>query len=176
MNIYITTVLLIFAIGSAQAFEYQEQALSPMQSITETTTSSRLLAPKQKTYPFLDQLEASLYPNRNFKQDKPGDRLERIEVAVFGKKQSGSISNRLENLQSELENWQIGNMKAIKNTESHNKKEMVSYQHYNNPQITQRASLPVRASAPRDYDYMNYRAATPLVQNIGRRAIDAIFK
>jgi hypothetical protein len=29
---------------------------------------------------------------------------------------------------------------------------------------------------PKDYDYMNYRMATPLVQNIGRRAIDAIFK
>lgn len=177
MNIYSIIALLIFATNSVQAFEYQEQTLSPMQSLAETTASSRLLAPKQKTYPFLDQLEASLYPNRNFKQDKPGERLERIEIAVFGKKQSGSISNRLENLQAELNNWQIGNMKTVKNIEANNKKEKIAYQHYNNPQIIPRQAFNVqRQASPKDYDYMNYRMATPLVQNIGRRAIDAIFK
>lgn len=181
MKIYSIIVLLILAINSVEAFEYQEQTLQPLTH--SDTQSQRLFAPKKKTYPFLEQLESLLYPSKNFRAEQPGQRLERLELAVFGNKQSGSISNRLNNLQTELENWQIGNMKAIKTQElnaEHSKlneeKERISYQHYNSPQIIQRSALSAQQPAPKDYDYMNYRMATPLVQNIGRRAIDAIFK
>ena len=159
MKTYSIIVLLILVTSSVQAFEYQEQ------------TPQRLFAPKKKIYPFLDQLEASLYPQQNFKRDNPSQRLERIEIAVFGSKQSGSISTRLNNLQSELNNWQIGNMKVVKTQEP--KAERLKPNAYIAPA---HSALSVQHPASKDYDYMNYRLATPLVQNIGRRAIDAIFK
>ncbi len=172
-------LLLILVQGSAvRAFEYQEQALEPM---SETTQPQRLLAPKIKTYPFLNQLELLLYPNRNFRSENPNQRLERLEMAVFGTKQQGNISIRLNNLKEELDKWQIGNMQAMKNTrqntersEPNIEKERIAYQRYNNPAVIPNTNPNIPVT--KDYQYMNYRLATPLLQNIGRRTIDAFFK
>ncbi len=166
-----------------RAFEYKEQALEPVAIEAETDQQNRVLAPKIKTYPFLNQLESLLYPSKNFKSENPSQRLERLEMAVFGTKQNGSISTRLNNLKTELENWQIGNMKTMKPLELkaqgsmlNDKREKYPYQQYNNPAISNHSALSIQHSAHRDYDYMNYRLATPLIQNIGRRTIDAFFK
>ncbi len=185
--------MILVQVVPVEAFEYQEQALQPLSpSDTQSpypkdTPSQRLFAPKKKIYPFLDQLELLLYPNKNFKSENPAQRLERLEMAVFGSKQRGNIGTRLNNLQTELENWQIGNMKVVKTQEPKKEpklaqskpdlnKEAVAYQQYSNPVIPAQASLSYQRPASRDYNYMNYRLATPLLQNIGRRTIDAFFK
>ncbi len=164
-----------------EAFEYQEQTLQPLSE--PNTQPQRLLAPKIKTYPFLNQLELLLYPSQNFKSENPSQRLERLEMAVFGTKQHGNISTRLNNLKEELDNWQIGNMQAMKNTKQNSERlqpnierEKITYPNYNNPNTTPlAAAVNIQRPVTRDYQYMNYRLATPLLQNIGRRTIDAFF-
>ncbi len=69
----------------------------------------RITGPKRKSYPILDQFESKLYPRHNFKKENPSRRLERLEIAVFGNKQKGSIKKRVTSLKAELEAWQIAN-------------------------------------------------------------------
>lgn len=74
---------------------------------------ARVVPPKRKAYPILDQLEFLLFPNLDFHKEQPGKRLERLELAVFGNKQKGKITTRVTNLQNEVDSWQIANMQAV---------------------------------------------------------------
>ena len=155
---------------------------------------ARVLAPKIKGYPFLDQLEFLIYPGRDFKLENPGKRLERLETAIFGDKQKGPIPVRLSHLQDEITSWQIANAQAMEIVNS-DKKQAHAFQ---NPAKPKRIVEPskFKAQAPHyppyfnsypvpvnkrvqakkiDYDYMNYRMTSPLVQNIAKKAIDLIF-
>ena len=108
---------------SSDAYEYYEEqslekvpVLSPNMAQGRTynhKAGNRILAPKTKTYPFLDQLEYLLYPSMDFKKEHPGKRLERLEMSVFGAKQDGSIAIRLTKLQQEVDAWQIANMRPL---------------------------------------------------------------
>lgn len=154
---------------------------------------ARALAPKIKSYPFLDQLEFLIYPGRDFKLENPGKRLVRLETAVFGDEQSGAIPQRLSRLKDEITSWQIANMQAMEIV-SANKKQEAAFQ---SPKPEARGSklaqveyqpkayyqpLPNPYSPPNpttkrvDYDYMNYRATTPIVQSIARKAIEVMFQ
>ncbi len=126
--LYIFASLLSLSSLSASAYEAQSlrpinfKKAAPSKAETESPAPSilgrtynhydgaRVLAPKKKTYPFLDQLEYLLFPSLDFKKENPGKRLERLELAVFGEKQNGKIGSRLKNLESEVDSWQIANM------------------------------------------------------------------
>jgi hypothetical protein len=132
----------------------------PAQAYQEAVAAPRILAPQKRRYPVLERFERLLYPGKNFSSEDPNKRLERIEIAVFGNTSQGrSIKERVQSLESELASWQIAD-----STEIH--------------------ALPIAPRPPRyyqsrakiDYQYQNYRMAMPLIQNIGRRSINAIFK
>ncbi len=157
MKIYSIMILLIL-MRVVHASEYQEQALVPVVSQAQTQ-SPRLLATRMKAYPVLDRLETLLYPNRNFKREEPAARLVRIEVAVFGVKQIGTINERLQKLDNELASWQIAS--------------------YAQPE-TKVVKMPPptiihNPSPPRTQNSNYSRITTPIIQNIARRSIDAIF-
>ncbi|MDA0771513.1 MAG: hypothetical protein O3C63_01075 [Cyanobacteria bacterium] len=212
-------ILLLILVQSA-AFAYNdsgsllEQQLKPViiNPMTDTSVQTgrsynqhpqaRVLAPKIKGYPFLDQLEFLIYPGRDFKLENPGKRLERLETAIFGDKQKGPIPVRLSHLQDEITSWQIANAQAMEIVNSDKKQAHVyeekgvknrdsretSISHRSNIQQSPRyslapppyfspAPLPVKHTSARklDYDYMNYRMTTPLIQNIAKKTIDLIF-
>lgn len=189
-----------------------EQELHPATSLRQDSYSvsegrtynnyngARILASKKKTYPFLDQLEELLYPGQKFSEENPGSRMERLEIAVFGNKQSGDIPNRVNKLKQEIENWQLANAQALniinsrtqidtknhayhntnRNEESNHKLESnTNAVHYNYQSHTAPThhSQQVYARPRRtvDYDYQNYRLAAPLMQNLGRRGIESLF-
>ncbi|MDD9898249.1 MAG: hypothetical protein OXU45_04520 [Candidatus Melainabacteria bacterium] len=150
----------------------------------------RTLAPKTKSYPFLDQLEFMIYPGRNFKLEKPGKRLERLEVAVFGDKQSGAIPKRLSKLEDEITSWQIANAQAMEIVNSSKKENQV----FNLPKPVKANKAPIVKPYPPpmvmpnpywsnknvtakkvDYDYMNYRMGAPLMQHTAKRLLDLMF-
>ena len=157
---------MIFLITNPASAQYQEQELEP--------PTMRILAPKQKSYPVLEDLEAELYPHKNFSKEAPQKRLERIEIASFGEIQSGSIKQRIEKLKLELQNWQIAQAQnPSPKTQQGSTPRPQPAQSYHpravyQPQ-TQRQKKP-------DYDYLNYRLTSPLVQNLGRQGIEKIFK
>jgi len=189
-----------------------EQELQPVRSsrqefrsLTEGRTYNnydgvRVLASKKKTYPFLDQMEELLYPGQKFSEENPGNRMERLEIAVFGNKQKGAIPSRVDKLKQEVENWQLANAQALNiinsRTQVDNKNHAYNiekqgvpsnyklesstnavnynYQSYTTPaQYSQQVYARPRRTV--DYDYQNYRLAAPLFQNIGRRSIDSFF-
>lgn len=155
---------------------------------------SRILASKKRNYPFLDQLEELVYPGKNFESENPGKRLERLEIAVFGNKQNGSIAERTESLEQEIEGWQIANAQALSIINSKTQasktdtafnyqepeKQNLRHQAYSSsapyPQYSLQSTVQAR-SIPRtiDYDYQNYRMASPLIRDMGRRTIDLLF-
>lgn len=182
---------------------YQEQELQPVNHFTSEPSPRiftgrtynvypdvRVLASKQSRYPALDQLEHLLYPNQKFDRENPGLRLERLEIAVFGVKQSGNVQERLHKLQSEIENWQIANMQVLdilphtSNTTQQaykiddRQEQKVAYvNHYQQPYSgTIGLSQLANQARKRDYDYLNYRLATPIIQNIGRQSVSAMFR
>lgn len=162
--------------------QYQSQELQQ----TGTTTTIRILPPKQKTYPVLDQMEKLLFPGMNYEHDEPSHRLERLETAVFGDKQSGKISQRLVNLRSEIDNWQIANSSSDLQSQQNQAAKQAQYHPINNStqypntstgtyhQFNNYNSGYKRARQP-DYAYQNYRLLAPLIQNVGRRSINKIF-
>lgn len=159
-------ILLIFLITNQASAQYQEQELEP--------PTMRILAPKQKSYPVLEALEAELYPHKNFSKEAPQKRLERIEIATFGEIQSGSLKDRIEKLKLELQNWQIA--------QAQNPSPKTQQARPSRPQPAQsyhpRAAYQPRTQTQKrpDYDYLNYRLTSPLVQNLGRKGIEKIFK
>lgn len=111
---------------------------------------TRVLAPKQKTYPFLDQLEYLLFPSFDFKKENPGKRLERLEVSVFGNKQKGKIVNRLHKLEEEINGWQIANMRAMSSIASKTKTEDKNSHAFINPEPEGRSLVSKRTSLRRN--------------------------
>lgn len=154
---------------------------------------SRILASKKKNYPFLDQMEELLYPGKNFQAENPGKRLERIEIAVIGTKQQGSIPERVSRLESEVESWQLANAQALAIINSRTQPDTKNHAYnipkqpavinptanqYQYQQPNYAYSTNVQANQRTrtiDYDYQNYRLASPLIQNIGRKAVNLMF-
>ena len=211
-------IILLLILVQPAAFAYNdsgsllEQQLKPViiNPMTDTSVQTgrsynqhpqaRVLAPKIKAYPFLDQLEFLIYPGRDFKLENPGKRLERLETAILGDKQNGPIPVRMSHLQDEITSWQIANAQAMEIVNS-DKKQAHAYKgeglrtsrktsttpksntqaapHYSlipTPYVPY-SPLPVKHTSARkiDYDYMNYRMTTPLIQNIAKKTIDLIF-
>lgn len=207
-------ILILFSIFLPVKADLQAQELKPVTlreksiapiSIGRTYNNykgSRILASKKRTYPFLTQMEELLYPGMLFESENPGKRLERLEIAVFGSKQKGSINNRVSRIKSEVEAWQIANAQALEivNSKTQASKEDRAFK-YQSPrkntfrQVAYTAprqpvsfyqpqppkynySTSVQATPYRrqiDYDYQNYRMASPLIRDIGRRTIDVLF-
>ncbi len=142
---------------------HSAQASLEEQELQEITIP-RLMPSKIKTYPVLEALEKKLYPLRNFQKDNPNQRLERLEIAILGDKQSGSISERIHKLEETLSSWEIANSTPTK------------------PNLHQAPIHPIISQAPQqirpkrqiDYQYMNYRASMPIIQNIARRGIQHV--
>jgi hypothetical protein len=194
---------------SASLFEQELDPVTSLKheyhSVTEGRTfnnhkGARVLASKKKTYPFLDQLEELLYPGQKFSEENPGNRMERLEIAVFGNKQSGNIPDRVSNLRQEIENWQLANAQALDIINSRTQVDTKNYAYYGAKNelaphhrlesSTDGINYNYQASPapavysqqvyarPRrtvDYDYQNYRLAAPLMQNLGRRGIESLF-
>jgi hypothetical protein len=147
----------------------------------------RTLAPKIKSYPFLDQLEFLIYPGRDFKLEKPGKRLERLEVAVFGETQSGTIPQRLSKLQDEITSWQIANTQTMEIVNSNTKNnhaftlpkpqtKVPTHGHWTKQTINYQPNPVKQVNARKiDYDYMNYRMSAPLMQHTAKRLLDLMF-
>lgn len=152
---------------------------------------SRILAAKKAEFPILDQYEALLFPHKKgvFKEEKPKARLERIEIAVHGNIQKGSIKHRLNLLENEITGWQIANYQTLQILDTKQKDpHAFSYNNFNPSQKrtqirqVQRNPYPqYRANnfsqrKPVDYDYQNYRLASPVIRDIGRRSVRALFE
>jgi hypothetical protein len=103
---------------------------------------ARVLPPKQKRYPILDQLEYLLFPSLDFKKESPGKRLERLELSVFGNKQKGTIVYRVKKLKGEVESWQIANVQTMENLNNPkgSGKNQVNPSAYSNPEMQPRSS------------------------------------
>lgn len=154
---------------------------------------SRILAAKEANFPILEQYEALLFPQKKevFAREKPKARLERIEIAVHGNIQTGSVKHRLNLLENEITGWQIANYQTLqildtkaKNSNAfsypnnHMAQKRTSARRnpiaYQRQAITQRQSINQRKAV--DYNYQNYRTANPLIRDIGRRSIRALFE
>jgi hypothetical protein len=153
---------------------------------------SRILAAKEAIFPILEQYETLLFPQKDFKKEKPKARLERIEIAVHGNIQNGSIKHRLNLLENEITAWQIANYQTLQILDTKQKdsnafayaqnqaqEKRTSIRRSSNPyQIpaypSQRAHISQKKAV--DYDYQNYRTASPIIRDIGRRSIRAIFE
>lgn len=145
---------------------------------------SRILAAKEASFPILDQFEALLFPQKNFKKEKARQRLERIEVAVHGNIQKGSIKYRLNLLEDEITAWQIANYQTLQILDT--KKQNSNAFSYNNFDEAQ-TKTSIRHRGTRDlhynqqnkavdYDYQNYRMLNPIVRDVGRRSVRALFE
>lgn len=140
---------------------YQGQSLEPIK------LEQRLIAPKQKSYPVLEKLEQVLYPAQNFNREAPGQRLDRLEIAVFGKRQEGDIATRLDKIQNEIMAWQISNVPSKTNQ---------SKLPVNNPVPLYKPVQPRYIQKPRsNYSYMGDRVMSSVIQTLTRRGINALF-
>ena len=180
------------------AFAYEAQELKPVhlnQNEFQASQAgrtynyhdkSRILASKKASFPILDQYEALLFPQKDFKEQKPKERLGRIEIAVHGDIQKGSIKHRLNLLENEITAWQIANYQTLEILNQKQNSQHAYTQVANNqvpqrqpnvrrmPQQTYRPQY--RQSKKRDYDYENYRMASPIIKDIGRRSVRALFE
>jgi hypothetical protein len=150
---------------------------------------SRILAAKEASFPILEQYESLLFPQKNFRKEKAKQRLERIEVAVHGNIQKGSIQYRLNLLEDEITAWQIANYQTLQilDTKKQNSNAF-SYSNFDKTQtstsIKQRNTKSInhqqRAYKSQnkavDNDYQNYRMMNPIVRDIGRRSVRALFE
>ncbi len=116
--IVILLMLMNLNLSAIKASEFQPHKLKPTldSSLTKGRTYNhyrkvRVIAPKAKKYPVLDQFESLLYPEKDFSKEHPGKRLERIEIAVLGDKLDNglTIKERVNKVKSELISWQIAN-------------------------------------------------------------------
>lgn len=195
-------ILLSLFLSSTPAIAYQEMSLQPVQvrspqykpmQLGRTYNyydGSRVLAAKEANFPILEQFEKLLFPQKDFSKEKPKARLERIEIAVHGNIQKGSVKHRLNSLENEITGWQIANYQTMKilDTKETNSNAFA----YPSMQVSQKNTYIQRNyhpqgvyGAPRqnisqkkavDYDYQNYRLASPVVRDIGRRSIRALFE
>ena len=156
---WLMMALLIFLVTKNASAQYQGQALEPIEM--------RLLAPSKKSYPVLENLEKKLYPQKNFSDDSPQKRLERIEIGTFGEIQSGSIKERINNLEAEFTNWQIASA-----GQENPKPEKITAR----PIIHYQARPEPSMRPNKKPDYLNHRLSAPLARSLGRKAIDKIFK
>jgi hypothetical protein len=152
---------------------------------------TRVMPPaKAKSYPILESLELKLYPSQDFRQEQPGHRLERIEIAMFGSIQSGSISDRVERLRSEVANWQIAtaspisrnpvqqlnaarNDDDISTPERYALEAQVRTQEANERMRYSKFLMDERTKARQETNIV--RVGNPIVQRLGKRSIDAMF-
>ena len=148
---------------------------------------SRILAAKEASFPILDQYEALLFPHKKgeFSKEKAKARLERIEIAVHGNLQKGSIKHRLNLLENEVTSWQIANYQTLEILDTKAKDSRAfSYPNqsqqaipkptqYQYHQPIQRNNYQRQRSV--DYDQQNYRLASPIIKDIGRRSVRALF-
>lgn len=99
-----------FLQSSAKAADQSFSANSDLRyQALPTRKITRSLPSKRKSYPLLEQIERELYPSHNFRDESPGKRLERLEVATFGEKQHGHVASRLKALRTEIETWHMAN-------------------------------------------------------------------
>lgn len=176
-----------------QAAQYQEMQFKPIHirnnNFNELEAGrtynyhqkSRILAAKDTRIPVLEQFENLLFPHKDFKKDQAKQRLERIEIAVHGNIQQGSIKYRLNLLENEITAWQIANYQTLEILND-NKNEAHAFQ---KPQKQVRAKTlqPRTQYYPRaqtqekkiDYDYQNYKLISPIFRDISRRSVRAIF-
>jgi len=160
--------LLVFSLPLS-AWAYQEQSLEPM---VFSQVETRSLATKQKAYPILDEIEELIFPRHNFHKDSPGKRLERLEIAVFGQiNKVDDIQLRLDKLRLEIESWQIAHSRPPNNLRDKPRQAIQQQPH----QIQARPVSMMQTRKP-DYSYMNYRMGSALMQNLGRRTINHVFK
>ncbi len=145
---------------------------------------SRAMPPKRKAYPVLESLERQLYPGQDFHDENPSHRLERLEIAIFGAIQSGTIVDRLEKLGAELSNWQIAS--SPKPNQRHQLKANTNddAQHYalEAQARAQAASERMRYSkflmderSKARYETNLVRVANPIVQKFSKQTIEAMF-
>ena len=179
------------------AYAYQEMKLKPVY-IEQSSVSkmqqgrtynyhegSRILAAKKASFPILDQYEKLLFPQKDFSKEKAKARLERIEIAVHGNIQKGSVKHRLNLLENEITAWQIANYQTLKILNTQEKDpHAFSYQNYQakaqphyqaNPYQQPRIQTISNRQRKVDYDYENYRMANPIIRDIGRRSVRALF-
>jgi hypothetical protein len=177
----------------------QSRGLSPETNLGRTYNEhpeARVLAPKEKRYPILEQMEYLLYPNQDFSQEKPTARLERLEIAVLGARQEGNIKDRVFRIQEELQAWQIANIQTLNILQKHEDFDEKNHAYqsgsliHRSPNQTQVQTLNqkpyhyypyyqknTRAEIRKpDYDWHNYRVISPLIQNIGRKSIEKLFQ
>jgi len=198
--IWILTLLLscqvLVAAATIQSQELQTPKLSQGRTYNRRP-GSRILAPKVQRYPILEQLEYLLYPLKDFSKQKPRARLERLEIAVWGDKQKGSVAKRLDKLQQETESWQIANQQVSNllnqdtlAQDSPNKShayispEVTAKQiAYHQPQARARQHykqqpfvIQSNKSKQVDYDYQNYRLVTPIIKHMGQRGVSEMFR
>ncbi len=170
------SLVLAFSLNPNVYAAYQEQELTEV--TVDDLKEERALPSRRKQYPILNEFEKQLYPGRNFHKEDPGKRLERIEIAVFGNKQSGGIKSRITALENELEAWTIAHAKVPSKSSSKNSKLVQTPVNQFQQPYYQPAPVARTFTKPKkqvDYDYMNYRMVTPLIQNAGRRAISRVF-
>ena len=118
---------------------------------------SRILAAKEASFPILEQYESLLFPQKNFKKEKAKQRLERIEVAVHGNIQKGSIQYRLNLLEDEITAWQIANYQTLQILDT--KKQDPSAFSYNNFDETQTRTS-IRQKNARNINHHNHQPST----------------
>ncbi len=146
----------------------------------------RLMPPKRHAYPILESLEKELYPGIDFREEDPSERLERLEIAMLGRKQSGTISERLNKLRSEVANWQIASSSAARPTQLHAEKtpDISTPERYalEAQQRSQMANERLRYSkflmserSKARYETNTVRVANPIVQRLGKYSLDAMF-
>lgn len=177
MTMRILLILISFFCLANASANYQEQSLLPLNSSEIDELDIRKLPPNKKKYPILDEFEKHLYPGRNFHKDSPNQRLERVEIAVFGAKQEGGIKSRLSSLEMELNSWDIAKVSSPKSPRSPQKisQEITPAQYIQTQPIVINKNPYNPRKKQIDYDYMNYRMISPLIQNVGRRSISAMF-
>ncbi len=148
----------------------------------------RVMPPQRKSYPILESLEKQLYPGRDFREENPNHRLERLEIAMLGSYQSGTIAERLERLRSEVVNWQIAAAPVAKaspaaqlraQTDDIPPAELYALKAQERNQIANERMryskflMDERTRARQETNIV--RVANPIVQRLGKRSIDGIF-
>lgn len=148
----------------------------------------RVMPPQRKSYPILESLEKQLYPGQDFREEDPGRRLERLEIAMLGSRQSGTVAERLERLRAEVMNWQIAAAPASKPNratqlrveaddippaELYALKAQERNQAANERMRYSKFLMAERSKARQETNVM--RLANPIVQRLGKRSIDGVF-
>ncbi len=148
----------------------------------------RVMPPQRKSYPILESLEKQLYPSQDFREQDPAHRLERLEIAMLGSRQAGTVADRLDRLRSEVMNWQIAAAPASKPSpatqlraqaddippaELYALKAQERNQIANERMRYSKFLMDERTRARQETNLV--RVTNPIVQRFGKRSIDAMF-